>query len=106
MSMAVCLLWTAMSLHVRTMFGHGISSLNPQRFLNSAKHLNWMSHLFETRRQPNNLPILKNGPFGRHQFQNWSYQTGPNPGLFPDHVNVTAGINQTIMSGAQLILST
>jgi len=39
------------SSHVRTVFGHGISSPNPQRFWNSTKHTN-----LETERQLNNLP--------------------------------------------------
>jgi len=92
-STALYLLRMAMSLHVRTMFGHGISSPNPQRFLNSAKHPNWMSHLFwnqEAAKQPPwfwnwnghsfqfwNHQILKNGQFGRRRFQNRSYWMGP-----------------------------
>jgi hypothetical protein len=92
-STAVYLSRMMMSSHVRTMFGHGISSPNPQRFWNSAKHPNWMSHLFwnrEAAEQPprfrnrnghffqfRNRQILKNGQFGGRRFQNRSYRTGP-----------------------------
>ena len=44
----------------------------------------------------------------RWQSDLWSllHCTNPNPGLFPCHLNATVTINQIVISGAQLILST